>query len=65
MGKIDLFGVEIGIFHENYVNNMATDALAPGVAMTSAAMVMTMHDKEVLVFHEGGFQLSIKQGFRY
>ena len=30
---------------------MAADALAPSVARTSAAMVLIMHDKQVLAFH--------------
>ena len=40
---------------------MAADVIAPSpcVAMTSAAIVLTMLDKEVLVFHEGGFQLPV------
>ena len=34
---------------------MAADALAPCVAKSPAAMVLTMWDKRVLVFHEEGF----------
>ena len=34
------------------VNAMADDALAPCVAMASAAMTLTMNDQLVLVFHE-------------
>ena len=38
---------------------MAGDALAPCVPGTSAVMVLIMHDKQVLVFHEDGFYLSV------
>ena len=35
---------------------MAADALTPCVARPSTAMLLTMHDKQVLGFHEEGFQ---------
>ena len=35
---------------------MAADALAPCVARSSAAVVLTMHDKQVFVFHKEGVQ---------
>ena len=44
-------GTETRIVQENQVNTMAADALAK-----TAAMVMTMLDKYVLVFHEEGLQ---------
>ena len=42
-------GVEIEIFWENYVNTMAADALATCITRTSAAMVLHMQVKPVLV----------------
>ena len=36
---------------------MATDALAPCVTRSSPTMVLTMQDKEVLVFGKEEFQL--------
>ena len=51
-------GAESGIFRENWVNPMAADALAPCVARTSAAMALTMHDKEPFVFYDEYFFLS-------
>ena len=35
-------GTEAQIFHENYVNTLAADVLAPRVAKPSTAMVLTM-----------------------
>ena len=37
---------------------MAADVLAPDVAKASAAMLLTLQDKEVLVIHKERFQLS-------
>ena len=42
---------------------MTADALAPRVARASAAMVLTMEDKQILVFHEEGFQLPVPSPF--
>ena len=42
------------MFWENQVNTMAAAALA-----TQGAMVLTMWDKRVLIFHEEGFQLNV------
>ena len=36
---------------------MAADALAPYVARTSAAMILTLQNRQVLVLFEEGFQL--------
>ena len=47
------------IFRENWVNTIAADALAPCVARSSAAMALTMQDKQILVFHKAGFLLSV------
>ena len=38
------------------VNTIAADALAPSVARTSATMLLILHTKQILVFHEEGFQ---------
>ena len=38
---------------------MASDAMAPNITRSSAIMKLTMQDKQVLVFHEGGFQLGM------
>ena len=46
-----------------WVNTMAADVLAPCVARTSAVMVLTMKDKWVLPFHEGGLQLLYQPNF--
>ena len=40
--SFNYFGAENGIFHSNPVNSMATDALAPYVARSSVAMVLTV-----------------------
>ena len=39
-------GAEAGIFRKIYVNTMAADVLAPGVARSSAAMVLIIQDKQ-------------------
>ena len=41
---------ETRIFQENYVNTIATDALAAYVAKSSEVMRFTAEDKEILVF---------------
>ena len=38
---------------------MANDALAPSIARSSAAMVLGIQDKWVLVIHKQGFQLPV------
>ena len=38
---------------------MAADAQAPCIGSPSAAVVLTMHDKQVLVFHEEELQLPV------
>ena len=43
---------EIGIFQKNEVNTMAADALAPCVARTSTAMVLTSSNKCILVIYK-------------
>ena len=50
----DLEIVETGVIHDTCVNTMAADALATQEA--SAAVVLTVQDKGVLVFQEDGFQ---------
>ena len=51
-------GVENGIFQDNYVNAMAANAPAPYITKSSTGMVLTVLDKQVIVFHKIGFQLS-------
>ena len=34
---------------------MAADALTPAIARSSTAMVLTMHDEQVLLYHEEAF----------
>ena len=50
-------GVGTRIFKENWVNTMAADALAPCIARSSAAMVLTLQDKQVS--HKAGFLLPV------
>ena len=38
---------------------MVVDALAPYVARTSAPMILTMQNAELLILHEEGFQLPV------
>ena len=54
---VDPSAAETRIFQDNLVITMTADGPAPCVAGSSAAMLLTMQDKEVLVFHEEGFQL--------
>ena len=42
---------ETRIFQVNEVSTIAVDALAPCVARTSAAMVLIIQDKWILIFH--------------
>ena len=42
------------MFQDYYVNTIAADALAPYVARSSAVMVLTKWDKQVIVFHGRG-----------
>ena len=48
----NLYGAETEIFWDHWVNTITADALAPCVARSSAIMVLTKHDKQVLTFHE-------------
>ena len=48
-----------GSFRTNYVNVMAEDDLAPSVARSSSAMVLTMCDRQNAVFLEEGFWLHV------
>ena len=43
-------GAEVGMFHENYVNTIAADALAPYVARSSTAMALIIYNEQTLVF---------------
>ena len=53
---LHLSGAESRISQDYSVNTMAANALAPCVARLSATMVSIMQIKQVLVFHEEGFQ---------
>ena len=57
--SLNLRGAEIVIFWDNQVNTIAADALATCVARSSAAMILIMQDKQVLVIHEERFQLPV------
>ena len=48
-------GDETGVFPENKVNTIVIDRLAPCVARSSTAMVLTKRDQYVYNFREGGF----------
>ena len=56
---IDPSGAETRIFQENYDITMAADALAPCVARTSAAMLLTIWYKQVCVSHAEIFEWSL------
>ena len=43
---------QTGIFHDNWINTMDTDDLAPCIARASATMAFNMEDKWIFVFHE-------------
>ena len=45
-----------GIFRDEMVNTMTADALVTSNARSSAAIVLTMRNKQVLIFHGGEFQ---------
>ena len=57
---IELSGTEIGIFWENKDNSMAADKLVP---WTSAAMILTMQEKQVFAFYEKIFLLPTPSRF--
>ena len=46
-------------YSEKVFNTMAADDLAPCVARSSAAMVLTKQDKQVLIYHKDTFQLPV------
>ena len=54
--SLNPIGPETRIFQENYVNTLAADAWALAL---SAAMVLTVRNKQVLVYHEEEFQLPV------
>ena len=47
------------MFHDNYVNTMVADALAPCITSLLAARELTTLVKLILVFHKGRFQLFV------
>ena len=53
---INPYGTDTEILCVNLVNTMAADVLAPCVTRPSEAMVLTMQDKGLFVFHGEGFQ---------
>ena len=52
-------GSETETVKHTLLNTMAADALAPGGAKSSAAMILTMKNNQVFVFHEEVFQLPV------
>ena len=50
--KFNSSSSETGIWRENLVNTIAADDLAPSVARSSAAMVLSKWYQQVLVFHK-------------
>ena len=52
---INPFHVGNGIFHVNEINIMATDALAPAIARSSAAITLTMWNGDVFIFFENAY----------
>ena len=59
MARIDPYRAGTELTRFNYVNIMAADALAPYVARTSAAMILVMQNRQVLVLLEEEFQLPV------
>ena len=59
-----LSDAQIRMLCENKVNALAADALAPCVARASAAMLLTMQDKCIFLFHQGEFQQSVPSVMR-
>ena len=51
-------GVEARIFQEKSVT-IAADALAPSTTRQTAAMALTMEDKQVFLFHMEGIQVPV------
>ena len=43
--------------HKKQINTIAADALDPYITMTSAAMVLMVQDKQIIVFLDERFQL--------
>ena len=58
---INHFGAQIKIFWNDLVNIMAADALATQGASASAAMILTMQDKQDHVFHRKKINTSVLQ----
>ena len=58
MNRIIPSDAEIRNFPESQVNTMAADAPAPNITKSSTTMVLTVLDKQVIVSHKIGFQLS-------
>ena len=43
-------------FQARSANTMAADVLSPCIARSSATMLLSVQNKEVLIFQDGGFQ---------
>ena len=56
---LNSFGAGAKVLQENFVNITAADVLATYIAMPSLVMLLTTHDKVVLVFLEVIFQLQV------
>ena len=50
-------GAQVQIFLDNWVNAVATDALAPCIGMSSAAMVSTLLEKKSLSSMRNNFNV--------
>ena len=48
--------METSIFHDNQVNTMAVDALAPSIARSPEAMKVITWDNRFFMFHREGSQ---------
>ena len=57
--KVNPNGAETAKFRETWVKNMTTDALAMQGTRASAAMILNMQDKKVLVTCGEGIQLPV------
>ena len=55
--RLTLKGTVDIIFQDNYVNAMASDALAPFIGKSSNAIVLNRYEEQVLFIHRKEFQL--------
>ena len=60
----NLYGAKPDIFREHQVNKITAEALNTRFARTSLAMVLSMQERQALVFHENKwFQLPVSFHF--